>query len=306
MYCIIREISLLRILNLQIMQIITFSLIYVSFFQTCVSSGPHVTRCHKSQQPSRLSCHPSVSYHPYAHMILPLPVSLLYLCTGQQGTRRRGWRRTWRCRITWGSTSPRSSLEWSLGTWRRQWRTTTSPASATTAGKKSSKVCVSCELESLLGWKLKTDCLFAVLSCRASCRGGHAVQSSLLWRRWSVPEGSKSSHAELRQAVWDHGFAKRMRLLWPKQVLRRLKPSSWLFCLQYLTIVFDWMSCFYVCFLPGLLSQHKTSPAVNRRALAMWRLKDDSSSNTNKPAATCIELTGWAKLQLKKMEIPPC
>lgn len=168
--------------------------------------------------------------------------------------------------------------------------------------KQQSMQWVSNRFYQFSGWQLKTDCVFTVVSCLASCRGGHAVPSSLFWRRRSVPEGPASSHAELRQAVWDHGFAKRMRLLRPKQVFLRLNPSSWRFCLQYLSIIFDWMSCFFVCFLPGLLSQHKTSPAVNRRALTMWRFKDDSSSNTNKPAATCIELTGWAKLQLWNMK----
>lgn len=95
-------------------------------------------------------------------------------------------------------------------------------------------------------WRLTVSSLW----CPAllSCRGGYAVPSSLFWRRWSVPEGPASSHAQLRQAVWDHGFAKRMRLLRPKQVFQRLNPSSWRSCLQYLSIIFDWMSCFFHVF----------------------------------------------------------
>lgn len=45
-----------------------------------------------------------------------------------------------------------------------------------------------------------------------SCRGGHAVQSSLFWRWGSVPKSAESSHAKLRQTLWDHGFVTRLRL----------------------------------------------------------------------------------------------
>lgn len=134
------EISSLTILNLHYNQPFHLSLWFLlwnlcGFWPTCDPFS------FKSHQQSCLSCHPSLSCHRRAHMIPPLPVSLLYLCAGQQVTRRRGWQRTWKCHIMLGSTSPRSSPEWSWGTWRRRWRTTTSPASETTAGKKSSKVC---------------------------------------------------------------------------------------------------------------------------------------------------------------------
>lgn len=37
------------------------------------------------------------------------PIPLFFFNPGQQVTRRRGWLKTWRCRIMWGSSSPKSS-----------------------------------------------------------------------------------------------------------------------------------------------------------------------------------------------------
>lgn len=59
---------------------------------------------------------------------------------GQRVTPRRGWRRTWRCHITWGSISPKSSPEWIWRTWSDRWRMTTFQTFAITAGRRSSKV----------------------------------------------------------------------------------------------------------------------------------------------------------------------
>lgn len=46
-----------------------------------------------------------------------------------------------------------------------------------------------------------------------SCRGRHALQSSLFWRHWSVPKSTEGSHTKLRQAVRDHSFITWLTLL---------------------------------------------------------------------------------------------
>lgn len=66
--------------------------------------------------------------------------TLSYLLLGQLATRRRGWLRTWRCHIMWGSSSPKSSQAWIWKIWSAAWRMTTFQTSATTAGKRNSKV----------------------------------------------------------------------------------------------------------------------------------------------------------------------
>lgn len=65
-----------------------------------------------------------------------------HLRAGQQVTRRRGLLRTWRCRTTWGSISPRRSTEWIWRIWSGRWRMIIFPTSATTAGRRNNKVCL--------------------------------------------------------------------------------------------------------------------------------------------------------------------
>lgn len=63
------------------------------------------------------------------------------LLAGQRGTHRRGWLRTWRCHIMWGSSSPKSSAVWTWKIWSRRWRMIIFQTYATTAGKRNNKVC---------------------------------------------------------------------------------------------------------------------------------------------------------------------